>query len=193
MKPLMKLLIGLLLIAVPFVGFSQSAKESFKAGESFVEAGNHKDAVDQFTKAINVNPDYTQAYIARAQSYKALNELEKSAEDYNRALVFKNEDAELYFSASEVNFLLKSYPEALNLINKSITLSPKYEEAYRLMSQIQLATEDYSNALLSSEKALKLKENPENYFNHGQISEKMKNYNQAEIDYDKAIKSHKQE
>jgi tetratricopeptide (TPR) repeat protein len=191
MKPLMKIFIGLLFSAVPLVGFSQNAKQYFKAGESFVEAGNQKDAIAQFTKAIELNPDYLQAYISRAEAYKAINELQKAADDYKRALVFESSEIELYYSASEVNYLLKNYPEALDLINKGITLNPKHEEAYRLLSQIQTATEDYSNALASIDKALKLKDNPENNYTHGQISEKMKNYNQAEIDYDKAIAKNK--
>jgi tetratricopeptide (TPR) repeat protein len=191
MKPLMKIFIGLLLSAVSLVGFSQNAKQYFKAGESFVEAGNQKDAIAQFTKAIELNPDYLQAYVSRAEAYKAIDELQKAADDYKRALVFESSEIELYYSASEVNYLLKNYPEALDLINKGITLSPKHEEAYRLLSQIQTATEDYSNALASIDKALKLKDNPENNYSHGQISERMKNYNQAEIDYDKAIAKNK--
>jgi tetratricopeptide (TPR) repeat protein len=191
MKPLMKIFIGLLLSTVSLVGFSQNAKQYFKAGESFVEAGNQKDAIAQFTKAIELNPDYLQAYVSRAEAYKAINELQKAAEDYKRALVFESSEIELYYSASEVNYLLKNYPEALDLINKGITLSPKHEEAYRLLSQIQTATEDYSNALASIDKALKLKDNPENNYTHGLISEKMKNYIQAEIDYDKAIAKNK--
>jgi tetratricopeptide (TPR) repeat protein len=191
MKPLMKIFIGLLLSTVSLVGFSQNAKQYFKAGESFVEAGNQKDAIAQFTKAIELNPDYLQAYVSRAEAYKAINELQKAAEDYKRALVFESSEIELYYRASEVNYLLKNYPEALDLINKGITLSPKHEEAYRLLSQIQTATEDYSNALASIDKALKLKDNPENNYTHGLISEKMKNYIQAEIDYDKAIAKNK--
>jgi tetratricopeptide (TPR) repeat protein len=191
MNPLLKMIIGLLLFAVPIGGFSQSPKEYYKAGESFVEAGNQKDAIEQFTKAIELNPDYSQAYIARAHSYKDINELQKAADDYKRALVFDSEESALYFDAAEVNYLLKNTQEALNLINKSIAISPKYEEAYRLLSQIQLASEDFSNALLSADKALKLKDNPENNYNHGLVSEKMKNYNQAEIDYEKAISKNK--
>ena len=191
MNPLVKVIIGLLLIAVPIGGFSQSPKEYYKAGESFVEAGNQKDAIEQFTKAIELNPDYSQAYIARARSYKDINELQKAADDYKRALVFDSEESALYFDAAEVNYLLKNTQEALNLVNKSIAISPKYEEAYRLLSQIQLASEDFSDALLSADKALKLKDNPENNYNHGLVSEKMKNYNQAEIDYEKAISRNK--
>jgi len=55
------------------------------------------------------------------------------------------------------------------------------------MAQVQMALEDYSNALVSINKALDLKDNADNYFYRGQVSEKMKNYNQAETDYSKSL------
>ncbi len=191
MKPLYKHIVGLLFLAASLSLYSQNAKQFYKAGESFVEAGNYTEAIAQFTKAIEINPDYVQAYIARAKANQSINELQKASDDYKRALVFQNDDEELYFDAANVNYKLKNYQEALDLVNKSLAISSKYEEAYRLLSQIQLATEDYSNALLSINKALKIKDNPENNYFHGLISEKMKNYNQAEIDYEKAISKNK--
>jgi tetratricopeptide (TPR) repeat protein len=192
MKPLLKTLIGLLILSVPLCVFSQNAKQYYKTGESFVESGNHKDAIEQFTKAIELNPEFIHAYIERARSYEALNELQKAVDDYNRALVFETKNEELYFNAARVDFKLGNNKEALDLINKCIILSPDYTEAYQLLTQVQIALDDYSSALISINKGLKLKDYSENNYYHGLVSEKMKNYNQAELDYEKAITKNKQ-
>ena len=166
---------------------AQNARQFYKTGLTFVEAGNHKDAIDQFTKALNIDPEYAPAYIERSRSYEALGELQPAADDLKRALVFETKEAELYYDAARLNFGLANHPQALELAQKSISLNSKYELAFRLLCRIQAALEDYSNALVSINKALALKDNAENYYYHGMVSEKMKNFNQAEIDYDKAI------
>ncbi len=47
----------------------QSAKKHYKAGEDFVESKNFEFAIDEFTKAIGLDPDFTQAYVERAKLY----------------------------------------------------------------------------------------------------------------------------
>jgi tetratricopeptide (TPR) repeat protein len=192
MKPSLKLMIGLIILTLPIIGFSQNAKQYYKTGISFVESGNYKDAIEQFTKTIELSPDFTKAYIDRARSYEALNEFRKAADDYNRALVFETKDHELYFDAARLEFKLGNNKEALALVTKCTEISASYVEAYQLLSQIQIALDDYSGALFTINKALKLKDNSVNHYYHGLVSEKMKNYNQAELDYEKAISKNKQ-
>jgi tetratricopeptide (TPR) repeat protein len=192
MKNITKILSIVLFTCMPLTGYSQNAKQFYKTGTTFVAAGNYKDAIDQFTKAINVAPDYAQAYIERAHSYEAMGDFQNAAADLKRALVFEQKKAVLYFDAARVNYNLGNYADALDLANKSIERSKKYESAYRLLARIQIALEDYTNALVSINKALGLKDNPENNFYHGQVSEKMSNFNQAEIDYGKALAKNKQ-
>jgi tetratricopeptide (TPR) repeat protein len=175
-----------------FMGFAmnlqaQNARQFFKTGITFVESGNHKDAIDQFTKAVNIDPEYTEAYIKRSASYEAMGELQNAADDLKRALTFEQKDAKLYYDAARINYSLGKYDDALTLVNKSIVQNKKSETALRLLALVQMALEDYSSSLITVNKALEIKDNPENYFVRAQLSEKMKNYNQAEIDYQAAI------
>jgi tetratricopeptide (TPR) repeat protein len=166
---------------------AQNARQFFKTGITFVESGNHKDAIDQFTKAVNIDPEYTEAYIKRSASYEAMGELQNAADDLKRALTFEQKDAKLYYDAARINYSLGKYDDALTLVNKSIVQNKKSETALRLLALVQMALEDYSSSLITVNKALEIKDNPENYFVRAQLSEKMKNYNQAEIDYQAAI------
>lgn len=166
---------------------AQNARQFYKTGLTFVEAGNHKDAIDQFTKALAIDPEYAQAYVERARSYEAIGELQHTADDLKRALTFEQKEPELFFDAARVNYELANYQDALELDNKSIALDKKSEPAFRLLARIQMALEDFSNSLVSINKALELKDNAENNFYRGQLSEKMKNYNQAETDYKNAL------
>jgi tetratricopeptide (TPR) repeat protein len=187
MKTPYRILLLLLMACLPLTAFTQNAKNFYKTGLTFVEAGNHKDAIDQFTKALDIDPEFVQAYVERARSYEATGDLQHAADDLKRALVFEQKEAELYYDAARVNYGLGNYMEAQVLITQSTELNRKSETSWRLLARIQLAREDYTNALVSINKALELKDNAENYFCRGQVSEKMKNYNQAESDFNKAL------
>lgn len=187
MRKSIRPLVFLLTACLSFSTFAQNARQFYKTGLTFVEAGNHKDAIDQFTKALNIDPEYAQAYVERARSYEAIGDLQNAADDLKRALVFEQKEPELFYDAARVNYNLGNYKNALELVTHSTELDKKSESAFRLLSRVQMALEDYSNALVSINKALSLKDNPENNFYRGQVSEKMKNYNQAEVDYKKAL------
>jgi tetratricopeptide (TPR) repeat protein len=175
-----------------FIGYindasAQNARQYYKTGLTFVEAKNHKDAIDQFTKAIELDPEYAQAYVERSKSYESQKDLQNAADDLKRALTFEQKQPELYYEAARINYALADYKGALELINKSISLDRKSDNSFRMLARIQMALEDYSNSLVSINKAIDLKDNAENNFYRGELSEKMKNYNQAETDYKNAI------
>ncbi len=52
--------LAIILISIPV--FSQNAKKFYKTGLEFVAAENFTDAIDQFTKALELNPDYSLAF-----------------------------------------------------------------------------------------------------------------------------------
>lgn len=190
MKPGTKIFIIFLTLGIPGIMTAQNARQYFKTGLTFVDAGNHLDAIEQFTNALKLDPEYISAYIERAHSYEASGDLPNAAVDLKRALTFEQKEAELFYDAARVNFALGNYGLALELTNKCTALDKKFGLAFGLLARIQLIKEDYSGALISINKALSLKENPEFFFYRGQIAVKMKNYNQAELDFTTAITKH---
>ncbi|HEX2396174.1 MAG TPA: tetratricopeptide repeat protein, partial [Bacteroidales bacterium] len=176
-----------LFICLPTALFSQNARQYLRTGLTFVEAGNHADAIDQFTRALEIDPQYVQAYIERSRSYEATGELRKSADDLNRALTFEQKEPGLYYNAARILFILGNNREALELVNKCVSLNRKSDVAHLLQARIQMALEDYSGSLMSINRAIELKDNADNFYYRGQLSEIMKNIAQAEADYKKAI------
>lgn len=187
MKPCIKIILFLALISLSLQGHAQSARQYYKAGLAFSEAGNYKDAVGQFTRSLEIDPEYLQSYIERARAFEATGDLQKAADDLQQALSFEQKKESLYYEAARLNYLLSSFDIALELIKRSLELKSNYEPGYRMQCLILLATGDYSGALASINKALTLKDSPENNFYRGQLSEKMNNPEQALSDYSKAI------
>ncbi len=65
----------IILMLMPFMVTAtvqaQTAKQYFKAGEDFTKANNYQDAIAQFTRAIELDPDCDKAYVSRANTRRA--------------------------------------------------------------------------------------------------------------------------
>ncbi len=170
---------------------AQNPKQYYKAGLDFVEMGNFQDAIEQFTKAVDLDPKYTPAYVERGKADEKLNDIAKAYEDFKRALVFEQKDPDIYYYASDAAYKLGKFDEARDYINSCLDLKSKYLEAYHLQAQIYMELGDLDNAMLAARKALALKDNEWSYYYHGQVCEKQNDLEQAETDYKKSISKEK--
>src|ERR1035437_3541385 len=100
---MIKKVILILLTSISFlIGNAQSAKKFYSSGEKFKESLNYKDAIDNYTKALELDPNYGRAYEARAYCYDKLEKKAEAADDYKRATVFSPKEKELYYNAGRL-------------------------------------------------------------------------------------------
>jgi len=185
MKRLVILLIMLPILSLATVR-AQSAKQYFKAGEEFSKAMKYGDAIDQYDKAIELDPDFQKAYVRRATSHSKIGDHVNSAADYDRALVFKK-DAELfYFSGYEWHLQGKNNI-ALAKLNNAIEMKGNFLEAYQVRSVVNMELEKYDDALADCQRCLRLKEDEKGYYNLAQVYERLEMYNEAEQAYIKSL------
>ncbi len=175
-------------VFVMFIGsgltlFAQSPKKYFKTGQEFLSKGSYQDAIEQFSKAIELKPEYTDAYIARAGVYETLGEKEKALEDYKRTLVFDTKDGMIYYHAGKLCYELGKYEEAVELLDKSIETMKKPVAPYHTKISALMALGKYEEALAAANKLLDLKKNATNYYLRGRAYEKLENLQAAVNDY----------
>ena len=170
---------------------AQSAKQYYKAGEDFAKANNYKDAIIQYTRAIELDPDYEKAYKQRASAYSRSGEHKNAAEDYDRALVFEEKDAELYYFAGNEWHLYGDNPRALARLTTAIYMKNKFLEAYQVRQGVHMALMQYEEALDDGKRCLKLKEDEWAYYNLAQVYEKLEMYNEAEEAYRQSLQKNR--
>jgi len=66
--------------------FDAEAEEHFDQGMEYVLQGNNTSAIEEFTKAIEIDPGYYYAYYNRALSYYRSRNLVNALADYNKAI-----------------------------------------------------------------------------------------------------------
>ena len=67
------------------------ATQYFNQGVEKYEAGNYQGAINDFTKVIEINPQYANAYLNRGIARELVNDLEGACDDWRKAVDLGNE------------------------------------------------------------------------------------------------------
>ena len=187
MKRLMIILTLLPWFAGLMVVSAQSSKQYMKAGEEFLRKMNFDDAIEQFTKAIELDPDFDKAYIQRALAYIQLKDFEKAAIDFDRAIVFNEKDGELYYLSGNSYYQLGDNEMALERLNNAIDFKNNFLEAFQVRSLVLMDLRRYKEALDDCRKSLRMKEDEKGFYNLAMVYEKLEMYSEAEEAYRQSI------
>ncbi|MCF8378847.1 MAG: caspase family protein [Bacteroidales bacterium] len=167
---------------------SQNAKQFYKVGEQFFENKMYDDAIEQFTAAINFDPEMDKAYLFRAQVYEKQRNYASALLDYNKLCIFDEGEEEYFYKSAEMSYNLKDYSKCLTTVEKALKLNSSYSQALELKFNALFALEQYAEALDVSKRALRYKESEVNFYNYGRINEVMGLNDDAIDAYTKALR-----
>ncbi len=191
MKKLRFTIVAVLILACSGV-WAQNAKKFYKTGEDFMVVENYKDAIDQFTRAIELEPDYDKAYLGRADAYERSGMLEEAVADYDRASTFLEKSEDVFYETGRLYFLLGDYDKSVEKLEKAISLKRTFLETYQVLSKVLVAQGKYVEAMEVANTALTLKESSENFYNRGVVNLRIENLEGAEWDFAKAVSKDKE-
>ncbi len=185
MKQAITLLLAFMLISA--VSFSQSAKKFYKTGATFAENGKSKDAIDNFTKSLDIDPNYVKSYIARAEAYSKMGNASEALNDYERAGTLEPKEEELHVKAAQLSLDLKEYKRAIKNADLAIVADKKNLSAYH----IKVRSLHYLNlddeALEFANKGVDVKKTYVTYFDKAEILFAKKDFAEAQKYYQLAI------
>ncbi len=135
-------------------------------GLVYIEDGKINEAVEDFSKAIEEDGHFPQAYAARGTAYLMLTRPAKAAEDFNKALQLDPKNPTTYVNRARALMGLKMYSEAEDDLNTAIELSPGLTAAYFNRGVLRMMQEDKEGALEDFNKCISINPNaPAPYFN----------------------------
>src|SRR6218665_538879 len=118
-----------LFLILPAIGLAQSPKKYLEAAEKLEAAGNHKDALANYTKALELDPKFEKAYVARAACYEKQNLKNEALEDYKKVQAFAPKEKTYYYEAGRLLADLGRYSEADQMLRKALERDKGYLEA----------------------------------------------------------------
>ena len=115
-----------------------------------------KKAIEYLNKAIQLQPNYVEAYFIRARVYEILGQHQRAIEDFNEAIRLKPNYVEAYKSRGVVyNFLLQ-YQRAIEDFNKAISLKPDNADTYKCRGYVYFEQGNEKLGCSDAQKACKL-------------------------------------
>ncbi|MCW6038192.1 tetratricopeptide repeat protein, partial [Spirulina subsalsa FACHB-351] len=164
------------------------AIELFNRGVDSYYAGDLQGAMNCFTQAIHLDPNFADAYNGRGNFYLDLKEYEKAIADYTQAINLDPNLALAYNGRGTVYLDLKEYEKAIADYTQAIHLDPNYALAYNNRGNVYLDLKEYEKALAEYTQAIHLDPNyAPAYYGHGNVYLDLKEYEKALADYTQAI------
>ena len=109
---------------------NNKAKDLFaEAMGDFVDTHFEK-SVSTLSKALEYDPEFKLALVARGSAYFQLNQFDEALEDFNRALAFDPNYARAYHLRGLVKEKMGLYEDAIQDFDEAIKLNPEYGAAY---------------------------------------------------------------
>ncbi len=102
----------------------------YSRAKAYQGLGNYKDAIDEFSKAIELDPAYLQAYWGRGISRWIIGDKTGHLADYSQAVELDPTNAKTYFMRGLAHYRLGKTKEAIADYDRAIEISPGYLDAY---------------------------------------------------------------
>ncbi|MDR2205125.1 MAG: tetratricopeptide repeat protein [Flavobacteriaceae bacterium] len=164
------------------------AEDWFNKGSEHFSKGEYQEAIECYDKAIDINPDYAEAYNNKGSALGILGKYEEAIECYDKAIELKPDNAEAYYNKGITLSYLGKYQEAVECYDKAIELKPDNAEVYINKGNALSNLGKHQEAIKCFDKAIDL--NPdyaEAYYNKGNALGNLGKYQEALKCFDKAI------
>lgn len=189
---------------------SQAYFQRLKASSLWKE-GKYSKAIDEYTKAFEIDPENADSYFERGKAYFELasgvvtspdykdhfGNFKNAIEDFTKAISFNPRYVAAYVHRARSNQYLKNYPLALEDYTAAITISAKSIEAYqgradayKELKQYEHAISDYSQVIERNDSEILIKDVKKStaYADRAYCRFKLKQYKAAVEDATQAIK-----
>ena len=139
-----------------FFGPTQAEKE-IDLGATLHDRGEYDGAVKHYSRAIQLDPKNSQAFLYRAHSYTFLDKYDKAVADYTRSIELNPSEAEAYLSRGDAYTQVDKYDEAILDYRQALRLDPGLATAHANLGDVFYhGTKDYQAALRHYKAALEL-------------------------------------
>ena len=126
-------------------------------GDAFYNDARYLEAIKEYTKAIELNPNFESAYINRGDSYSDFLRLyEKGIPDYTKAIQI-NPNSDDAYSKRAFNYeKLENYDLAQKDFEKALQINPNNVLAHYTMGKVYYARGKYQEAIDAYDNALEI-------------------------------------
>jgi len=132
--------------------------------------GDHRQAIEHYTRAIELEPRFAEAYCNRAAAYRRIGNYDLAIHDATRAIELNPDYAEAYNNRANAYGMLRQYDAAIRDYTRALQIRPDLAQAYSNHGLAYAAIGDIERAMRDYDKAIELRPDyPGSYFNRAMI------------------------
>ena len=172
---------------------SISAKTYIIWGNTKYRSGDYKEALDDYTKAIRLKPDYVKAYINRGIAKFTLGQHAAAIQDFDMAIQLESNDASIYYNRGVMKQNLGQHAAAIQDFDMVIHLKSNDANAYNDRGNAKNNLGQHAAAIQDYDMAIQLKpDDAKAYLNRGATKTLLNRTSEAKQDLQTALKLAKQ-
>ena len=118
-----------------------------------------KKGIDSYNKAIELFPEYHDAYGSRGLAYFRLQDYDRAFTDYQRALKHRPNDARVLSNLGYIYFMRNDLENAELVYRKSVASDPRFVDARRNLGAVLAMRKEYDQAIEQWKEGLKYEAN----------------------------------
>jgi tetratricopeptide (TPR) repeat protein len=165
-----------------------TAEQLFIQAYGKQESGHLDGAIEDYTEAIGMNPDFAYAYNNRGSTYSERSEFDTAIADFDKAIELDPQLAQAHYNRGNAYAEKDEFDTAIADYDKAIGLDPQYAQAYNNRGNAYAEKDEIDKAINDYDKSIEI--DPQfstAYHNRGSIYKETGQLEQAIDDYSRAI------
>jgi tetratricopeptide (TPR) repeat protein len=138
----------------------------FEEGQSRMSGQDWDAAIESFTVAIRLDPQFSRAYSNRGSAYDEKGEYDKAIADYTQAIRIDPNDASVHYNQGNAYRAKGEYDKAIADYTQAIRINPNYAYAYNNRGNAYKAKGEYDKAIADYTQAIRINPNDAAAYNN---------------------------
>jgi tetratricopeptide (TPR) repeat protein len=160
----------------------------YNEGVGLLEEKKYGEAITALNKAIAIDGAYPEAYLAKGDALKAMEDFQAAAQAYARALEFDSNSAAAFNGRGECFMELGDYNMALNDFTNALNLDRSNAAALSNMGHVLVTNQNPTDAMRVLDEALAIRPDDARALrDRGLAHALMREFNDAVVDLKKAV------
>lgn len=165
----------------------KTVRQWLEDGDAAWASGNYQEAIEPYSKAIELDPKYVPAYLGRGIVYLGLNKFKKALADCGKAIELDPNFELSYCSRGLVYYRMREFERAMIDYNKAIELDPNEARTHDNLAYLLYDLDRVEEAVEHWEKAVGLESSADQHAGLGLGLWRMGEKDRAVQEYCKAL------
>jgi tetratricopeptide (TPR) repeat protein len=163
------------------------AQQAYADGIGLFKANRYEQAILNFTRAVDLKPDFAEAYRMRGRAYAAIDKPDDAIPDFTKVSLLSPKDGSVLIERGFAYLDKKDLTHAMADASGALAIDSKLARAYNLRATVERAVGETRKALDDFSRAVELAPNLDNYFQRAATYQMLNDHARAVADFDEAL------